>query len=408
MKALVIGAGGVGSAIANIASRRSFISEMIIADRNLSRAEAAVTKLKDSRFSAAEVNAAELEDVRALIRKANPDIVVNAVDPRFVMPIFLACEIENVNYMDMAMSLSRPHPHYPNSETGVKLGDEQFARADTWNKNGNYAVVGMGIEPGMSDVFARYAEDELFSRIDYLAVMDGSNLTVDGYDFAPSFSIWTTIEECLNPPLIFEEGRGWYTTEPFSELETYDFPEGIGPVECVNVEHEEAVLIPMKVKAKEVRFKYGLGAQFIETLKTIHTLGLDKKEKISVQGVEVSPRELLAALLPDPATIGDKMHGKTCAGTLVKGLGKDGKPKAVYIYNVVDNEWSMKNYGNQAVVWQTAINPLIAMELIANGSWKPAGISGPEWFPAQPFLDLIAEYGSSWHIREEEPKGIEI
>jgi saccharopine dehydrogenase-like NADP-dependent oxidoreductase len=233
--------------------------------------------------------------------------------------------------------------------------------------------------------------------------MDGSNLTVDGFDFAPSFSIWTTIEECLNPPLIFEEGRGWYTTEPFSELEVFDFPEGIGPVECVNVEHEEVVLIPQKVKAKEVRFKYGLGAQFIETLKTIHTLGMDKKEKVKVGNVEISPRDLLASILPDPATIGDLMHGKTCAGTLVKGLDKSGKPKAVYIYNVVDNKWSMDNYGNQAVVWQTAINPVIAMELIANGSWKPAGISGPEWFPAHPFLDLIKEYGSSWHIREEDP-----
>ena len=401
MKALVIGAGGVGSAIANIASRRPFITEMVIADYSLSRATAAVTKVNDPRFSAAEVNASDVANIRALIQKAKPDIVVNAVDPRFVMPIFTACEEEKVNYMDMAMSLSRPHPTDPFNKPGVKLGDEQFERAKNWNDAGIYAVVGMGIEPGMSDVFARYAQDELFSRIDYLAVMDGSNLTVDGFDFAPSFSIWTTIEECLNPPLIFEEGRGWYTTEPFSELETFDFPEGIGPVECVNVEHEEVVLIPQKVKAKEVRFKYGLGAQFIETLKTIHTLGMDKKEKVKVGNVEISPRDLLASILPDPATIGDLMHGKTCAGTLVKGLDKSGKPKAVYIYNVVDNKWSMENYGNHAVVWQTAINPLIAMELIANGSWKPEGISGPEWFPAQPFLDLIKEYGSSWHIREE-------
>jgi saccharopine dehydrogenase (NAD+, L-lysine-forming) len=398
MKALVIGAGGVGSAIANIASRRPFIASLVLADRTLSRAQAAVTKVNDPRFSAEEVDASDVNDIRALIRKAAPDIVVNAVDPRFVMPIFLACEEEKVNYMDMAMSLSKPHPTDPFNKPGVKLGDEQFARDKSWNDAGIYAVVGMGIEPGMSDVFARYAQDELFSRIDYLAVMDGSNLTVDGFDFAPSFSIWTTIEECLNPPLIFEEGRGWYTTEPFSELEVFDFPEGIGPVECVNVEHEEVVLIPQKVKAKEVRFKYGLGAQFIETLKTIHTLGMDK-----VGNVEISPRDLLASILPDPATIGDLMHGKTCAGTLVKGLDKSGKPKAVYIYNVVDNKWSMDNYGNQAVVWQTAINPVIAMELIANGSWKPAGISGPEWFPAHPFLDLIKEYGSSWHIREEDP-----
>jgi saccharopine dehydrogenase (NAD+, L-lysine forming) len=406
MKALVIGAGGVGSAIANIAARRPFITSMVIADYALSRAQAAVTKVNDSRFSAREVDASDISNIRSLIREVHPEIVINAVDPRFVMPIFLACEEEKVNYLDMAMSLSKPHPDDPFNKPGVKLGDEQFARQQNWSDAGIYAVIGMGIEPGMSDVFARYAQDELFSRIDYLAVMDGSNLTVDGFDFAPSFSIWTTIEECLNPPLIFEEGRGWYTTEPFSELETFDFPEGIGPVECVNVEHEEVVLIPQKVKAKEVRFKYGLGAQFIETLKTIHTLGMDKKEKVKVGNVEISPRDLLASILPDPATIGDLMHGKTCAGTLVKGLAKDGSPKAVYIYNVVDNKWSMENYGNQAVVWQTAINPLIAMELIANGTWKPEGISGPEWFPAQPFLDLIKEYGSSWHIREEDPKGI--
>jgi saccharopine dehydrogenase-like NADP-dependent oxidoreductase len=407
MKALVIGAGGVGSAIANIASRRPFIKQMVIADRNLSRAEAAITKVKDSRFSAAEVNAAELEDIRALIRKAKPDIVINAVDPRFVMPIFLACEIENTNYMDMAMSLSRPHPHYPNSETGVKLGDEQFARDWNWGERGIYAVVGMGIEPGMSDIFARYASDELFSRLDEVTVFDGSNLTVEGADFAPSFSIWTTIEECLNPPLVWEDGRGWYTTEPFSELEVFDFPEGIGPVECVNVEHEEVVLIPQKVDAKKVRFKYGLGSEFISTLKTIHMLGMDSKDSITVQGVQVSPRDLLAAALPDPATLGSRMRGKTCAGTLVKGLDKQGKPKAVYIYNVVDNAWSMENYGDQAVVWQTAINPVMAMELIDKGIWKPEGVNGPEWFAPQPFLDLLAEYGSSWHIREEDTTGIE-
>ena len=231
MKALVIGAGGVGRAIANIASRRSFITSMVIADRTLSRAEEAVARVKDSRFSAAEVNAAELEDIRSLIRRAAPDVVINAVDPRFVMPIFLACEIENVNYIDMAMSLSRPHPHYPYTETGVKLGDEQFARDWNWAERKIFALVGMGIEPGMSDVFAKYASDHLFSKIDSITILDGSNLTVEGYEFAPSFSIWTTIEECLNPPIVWEDGRGWHTTEPFSEIETFDFPEGIGTVE---------------------------------------------------------------------------------------------------------------------------------------------------------------------------------
>ena len=225
----------------------------------------------------------------------------------------------------------------------------------------------MGVEPGLSDVFARYAQDHLFTEIDECGVRDGANLTVDGYDFAPSFSIWTTIEECLNPPVIWERGRDWYTTPPFSEPETFDFPEGIGPVECVNVEHEEVLLIPRWVKARRVTFKYGLGDEFINVLKTLHKLGLDKTAKVRVGGVEVSPRDVVAAVLPDPATLGDRMHGKTCAGTWVTGTGKDGKPREVYLYHVVDNDWSMREYGSQAVVWQTAVNPVVALELLAHG-----------------------------------------
>lgn len=401
MKALVIGAGGVGSAIANIASRRQFLTEMTVADYDLKRAEAAVARTKDERIQAVAVDASDVEALRELIRKTKPNLVINAVDPRFVMPIFRACEVEEVNYLDMAMSLSKPHPEYPYTECGVKLGDEQFARDWNWSERGIYALVGMGIEPGMSDVFAKYAADHLFSEIDSITVLDGSNLVVEGYEFAPTFSIWTTVEECLNPPIVWEDGKGWFTTEPFSEPEIFDFPEGIGPVACVNVEHEEVVLIPQKVDAKKVNFKYGLGEEFIGILETIHKLGLDRTERVNVKGLMVSPRDLLAAALPDPATLGKRMKGKTCAGVLVKGKDKAGAPKAVYIYHVVDNEWSMKEYGDQAVVWQTALNPVIAMELIHEGIWKPEAVMGPEWFDPLPFLEKVKEFGMDWKIREE-------
>ena len=401
MKALVIGAGGVGSAIANIASRRTSITQMTVADYDLKRAEAAVARTKDDRFKAAKVDAADVEALRELIRNTKPDIVVNAIDPRFVMPIFRACEVEEVNYMDMAMSLSKPHPEYPYTECGVKLGDEQFARDWNWAERGIYALVGMGIEPGMSDVFAKYAAEHLFSEIDSITVLDGANLVVEGYEFAPTFSIWTTIEECLNPPIVWEDGTGWFTTEPFSEPEIFDFPEGIGPVACVNVEHEEVVLIPQKIDAKKVNFKYGLGEEFIGILETIQKLGLDKTERVEVKGVKVSPRDLLAASLPDPATLGKRMKGKTCAGILVKGKDKSKNPRAVYIYHAVDNEWSMKQYGDQAVVWQTALNPVIAMELISEGIWKPEAVMGPEWFDPLPFLEKVKEFGVDWKIREE-------
>jgi saccharopine dehydrogenase-like NADP-dependent oxidoreductase len=299
----------------------------------------------------------------------------------------------------MAMSLSKPHPARPHELSGVKLGDEQFSQADAWKAADRLALVGIGVEPGLSDVFARYAADHLFSEIDEVGIRDGANLVVDGYDFAPSFSIWTTIEECLNPPVIWEDG-GWHTTPPFSEPEVFDFPEGIGPVECVNVEHEEVLLVPRWVKAKRVTFKYGLGDEFINVLKVLHMLGLDRTAKIRVGGVEVSPRDVVAAGLPDPATLGDRMHGKTCAGTWVTGTGKDGKPREVYLYHVVDNDWSMREYGSQAVVWQTAVNPVVALELLARGTWSGAGVLGPEAFDAVPFLDLLTEYGSPWGMRE--------
>jgi saccharopine dehydrogenase (NAD+, L-lysine-forming) len=401
MRILVIGAGGVGSAAVGIAARRTFFEHMVVADYDPARVEHALAQVAgDDRFSGARVDASDVDPMVALIREHRITHVLNAVDPRFVMPIFDASLAAGVDYMDMAMSLSHPHPERPYELSGEKLGDAQFARASDWEAAGRLALVGMGVEPGLSDVFARYAQDHLFSEIDEVGIRDGANLTVDGYDFAPSFSIWTTIEECLNPPVIWENG-GWHTTPPFSEAETFEFPDGIGPVECVNVEHEEVLLVPRWVKAKRVTFKYGLGDEFIGVLKTLHLLGLDRTEKVNVGGVEVSPRDVVAACLPDPAGLGDRMHGKTCAGTWVTGKGKDGAPRAVYLYHVVDNETCMADYGAQAVVWQTAINPIVAFELLANGTWSGRGVLGPEAFDPVPFLDLLKAYGSPWGMREE-------
>ena len=402
MRILLIGAGGVGSAIAAIAARRDFFEAMVVADHDPARAEKVIAQVGgDQRFTAiGSLDAGDQHAVAGVLAEHRCDVLVNAVDPRFVMPLFRSALVAGATYLDMAMSLSHPHPENPDTETGVKLGDEQFALAEEWEAAGQLALVGIGVEPGLSDVFARYAADHLFSSIVELGVRDGADLVVEGYDFAPSFSIWTTIEECLNPPVIYEADRGFFTTAPFSEPEVFDFPEGIGPVECVNVEHEEVLLIPRWVQAQRVTFKYGLGEEFIGVLKTLHKLGLDRTEPVQVKGVPVSPRDLVAAALPDPATLGDRMRGKTCAGLWVTGTGKDGEPRQVYLYHVVDNEWSMREYGHQAVVWQTAVNPVVALELLAGGAWQGAGVLGPEAFDSRPFLDLLTAYGSPWGMRE--------
>jgi saccharopine dehydrogenase (NAD+, L-lysine forming) len=397
MRILLVGAGGVGTAFARIAARRRF-AELVVADYDLGRAQRAAAA-RDG-YEAVQLDARDEQAVAALLTERRCDVLMNAADPRFVMPLFRAALAAGTHYLDMAMSLSQPHADDPYRLTGVKLGDDQFAMAGQWEQAGRLALAGMGVEPGLSDIFARYAADELFSEIDELGVRDGASLEVAGHDFAPTFSIWTTIEECLNPPVIWERGLGWFTTEPFSEPEVFAFPAGIGPVECVNVEHEEVLLMPRWVQARRVTFKYGLGAEFIGVLRTLHKLGLDRTDLVRVGGASVSPRDVVAACLPDPATLGDAMSGLTCAGTWVTGTGTDGAPREVYLYHVVDNAWSMAEYGSQAVVWQTAVNPVVALELIDSGAWSGVGVLGPEALPPQPFLDLLTDYGSPWACEE--------
>ena len=400
MKVLLVGVGGVGEAIATIAKPRKWVELVVLADYNLDRAKEVQKKLKDSkRFPAEWIDAGKQDLIEAMAKKYKVDLIMNACDPSFNEPIFDAAYAVGSKYMDMAMTLSTPHPKKPYEKCGIKLGDYQFERAKDWEKKGLLCIVGLGVEPGMADVFAKYAEKHLFDEVDEVNIRDGANLEVKGYEFAPNFSIWTTIEECLNPPVIWEKDKGWFTTPVFSEPEIFEFPEGIGKQEVVNVEHEEVLLVPRWIKTKRVTFKYGLGEQFIGVLKTLHMLGLDNKEPIKVKDVMVAPRDVVAACLPDPAHLGDRMFGKTCAGTWVKGK-KDGKKREVYLYQVADNAECMKKWGCQSVVAQTAFNAVIGWDLLEHGVWKGVGVLGPEAFDPDPFIEKMAEYGFPYGMKE--------
>jgi saccharopine dehydrogenase (NAD+, L-lysine forming) len=403
MRVALIGCGGVGNAIARIMARRSFVTHLVVADVDYEKATTTAAAIATGLSVTAEaVDATNEAALVSLFCQQRIDAVVNACDPRFNPPIFHAAFAAGCHYLDMAMTLSAPHPTEPYRQIGTILGAEQLAAHQAWADRGLLGLVAIGVEPGLSDVFARYAADHLFTTIDEIGVRDGGNLVIDGYSFAPTFSIWTTIEECLNPPIIYERTKGWFTTEPFSEPELFTFPAGIGELECVNVEHEEVLLIPRWVPdIGRVTFKYGLGREFIDVLKTLHAVGLDSTKKVRVGDVSVSPRDVVAATLPDPAKLGSRMHGKTCAGTWVSGTDKLGRPSELYLYHVVENAWSMAEYDCQAVVWQTAVNPVIALELIANGTWTGVGVLGPEAFDAVPFLDLLAAYGIPHQIESK-------
>jgi saccharopine dehydrogenase-like NADP-dependent oxidoreductase len=421
MRILLVGAGGVGAAIAKIASERSFFEAMVVSDFDTTRSEDVIEWIRKrhgdevaAKFIPAKIDASNASNIVELCKQHNITFLLNAVEPKFVPIVFSAAFTAGVGYMDMAMSLSEPHETDPYHKPGIKLGDAQYALNSQWEKAGQLALIGMGVEPGLSNIFAKYAADELFSHIDEVSIKDGSNLVIRneaGVEiFAPSFSIWTVIEECLNPPIIYEKDKGWYTTEPFSEPEIFEFPEGIGAVECVNVEHEEIPMLPRTMDVGKVTFKYGLGSDFIGVLRTLHHLGLDATKPVRVRSasgpVEVSPRDVVVSVLPDPATLGPRMQGKACAGVLVTGKDKNGKDRATYIYHAADNAETMSEYEAQCVVLQTAFNPLVALELIAEGKWSGVGVMAPEQFPPTPFLDLMSSstgYHQRWFAQERLP-----
>jgi saccharopine dehydrogenase-like NADP-dependent oxidoreductase len=405
MKVLLIGAGTVGESIAKVSGTRRWLERMVVADSDLDRARRVADAAGGGpRFTAARLDASDRSAVAELARAHGIDLVMNAVDPRFVMPVFDGAFEAGADYMDMAVSLSAPHPTDPYHLPGVKLGDAQFAKDAAWRERGRLALLGMGMDPGLSDVFAKYAAKHLFDEIHEVNVRDGGDLRIEGYPFATVFSIWTTIEECLNPPVIWERDRGWFTVEPFAEPELFAFPDGVGPVECVHVEHEEVLLVPRWIDCQRATFKYALGSEFIDTLRTLHALGLDSTDTVRVRGVEVAPRDVVAAVTPDPATLGDRMVGKAIVGTHVTGT-KDGRAREVYLYQTSDAQETMRSLGLQVVGYQTGFNPVLAMELLAEGAWRGEGVLGPEAFDPDPYLAVMDAYGIHHAIEERTPAG---
>jgi saccharopine dehydrogenase (NAD+, L-lysine-forming) len=389
MKVILIGVGGVGEAIAKVAHHRGWLEKMVLSDYDLDRVKNVQTQLGSSeKFPVEKVDAREVNQVIQLVRKYDADLIMNAVSNFYNDPIFDAAYEAGCNYLDMAMS-----------DDGANMGSYQWKQAKKWEDKGLLAILGNGMDPGVSNIFAKYASIELFDQIDEIGIRDGAALEVSGYEFAPSFSIMDAIEECTNPPIVWEKGRGWFEVPLFKNIEIFNFPEGIGSQEVVDIEHEELVMIPRYIPCKRVTFKYGLGEKFINVIKVIKMLGLHSKKPVNIKGSWVAPIEMMAAVLPDPASLGDKMTGKTCVGAWVTGV-KDGMRREVYIYQSTDNQESMRDYGCQAVSLQTATGPVITMELLAEGIWKGRGVHSPEAFDPRPFMQRMPGYNFPYKIQE--------
>jgi saccharopine dehydrogenase-like NADP-dependent oxidoreductase len=403
MKVLLVGVGTVGEAIARLSAGRPWLEQMVLAGRNLDRVRAVADAIGDATSHPVEqLDASDAAAVEALARAYEVDLVMNAVDPRFLMPVFTGALAAGVDYMDMALSLSSPHPTDPYAQPGVKLGDDQFAMDAAWRERGRLALVGQGISPGLAQVFAAHAAKHAFDEVHDINIRVGGDLRIEGVPFATVFSVWTMIEECLNPPVVWERERGFFTVPPFSEPERFIFPEGVGPVECVHVEHEDVTMIPRVLDARRVTFKYALGAEFIGAMQVLHAIGLDRTDPILVDGQQVRPRNVVAALAPDPATLGEHMTGRAIVGTHITGL-KDGRPREIFSYQMCDAQDTLARFGLQPVAWQTGFNAVVAMELLAEGAWQGTGVLAAESFDPDPYLAILDRDGIHHATIEIEP-----
>lgn len=405
MKVLLVGLGTVGEAIARLSAGRPWLEQMVLADDDLDRAREISGEIGDATSHPSEhIDASDAASVERLARQYGVDLVMNAVDPRFVMSVFEGAFAAGAHYMDMAVSVSEPHPTEPYSTPGRLLGEEMFAQDAAWTESGRLALVGQGISPGLVQVFAASAAKHLFDEVHDINIRAGGDLRIEGVPFATVFSIWTTIEECLNPAVVWEKERGYFTLPPFSEPERFIFPEGVGPVECVHVEHEDVVMIPRVLDARRVTFKYALGEEFIGALKVLHAIGLDRTDPITVDGQQVIPRNVVAALVPEPSSLGESMTGRAIVGTHVTGI-KDGAPREIFSYQMCDARECMDRYGLQPVAFQTGFNPVVAMELIANGVWQGSGVRSVESFDPDPYLAILDRDGIHHATIDIEPGG---
>jgi saccharopine dehydrogenase (NAD+, L-lysine-forming) len=392
VKVLVLGAGAVGTVSALKFAQEAMTEQLIIADAVSARASLLADRLNDPRVTAIGLNARDRAAFVAAIRRTGTTVVLNAALPATNIDVMRACLEAGSDYIDLASAGT--------DADGIPKIDDQFALDAEFKAAGRLALLGMGADPGTTNVYAAYAAKHLLDVVTELRVRDGDNSVCHGHDgFLAAFSPWVMIDECLCKAVVYRNGR-YQLEEPLTGQEQFDFPE-LGLLNCYYVDHEESKTLPRCFpEARTIDFKLCMDDVTVETLRVMKRLGLSSKDRVRVGDVTIVPRDLVVSLLPDPKDLAGRMRGKTCVGTLARGF-KNGEPRAYYIYNVADHETVYRELGVQATAYQTGIPPVIAARLMAQKIWRGAGVMSPEQFDPDPFLERLAGEGMSWHVRDD-------
>ncbi|MEO6057341.1 MAG: saccharopine dehydrogenase C-terminal domain-containing protein [Gemmatimonadales bacterium] len=392
MKVLMLGAGAVGTVSALKFVQDAMLEQLVIADAVSARASLLADRLNDPRVSFRRLDAGNRTAVAEAIRETGSTLLLNAALPVTNLDVMRACLEAGCDYIDMASGGT--------DDDGIPKLEDQFALDAEFKAAGRIALLGMGADPGTTNVYAAYAAKHLLDEVTELRVRDGDNSVCQGHDgFVAAFSPWVFIDECLCKAVSYREGR-YQLESPLTGFEPFDFPE-LGVLNCYYVDHEESKTLPRFFPSvRTVDFKLCMDDMTVETLRVMQRLGLSGKDRIRVGDTSVVPRDVVVSLLPDPKDLAGRMRGRTCVGTLARGV-KDGQPRAFYIYNVADHETAYTELGVQATAYQTGIPPVIAARLIHEGRWRGPGVRSPEEFDPDPFLERLAREGMPWHVRDD-------
>ena len=414
MRMMLVGAGAVGESILKVMQWRDpkgeWLKYVLVCDYDLKRAEEVGGMMKgDSRFEASKIDATNTEKMAELIREHKIDFVMDAAPPFASNMIFDAAFKTGADYGSMGTwSVPMEDPAYglgiENSYT-EPMTKYNFDRHEAWKEKGQMACICLGIDPGVVNVFAKYAAEYLFDELLEVHVKDGGNLTPpesEKDEIIFGFNVWTVLDEVMNPNAEWSREGGFLIEDAFAGEEDFRMPEPFGVNHLVKVEHEEVVTMPRyleKYGLQKASFKIALDDNLLNALKVLDKLGLRNIHPVQVGDVKVVPRDVVAACAPQPKDIGEDMTGGMCVGVDCIGI-KDGEKKEYFIYQPFDNQEALRDFGLQAVVAQTGFGAALAIELIGREIWKEAGVFSPEYFPSRPYMDLMEEAGLAYQIQE--------
>lgn len=393
---LIIGAGGVGSVVAHkCAQLADVFSEITLASRTLARCEAIAADVKrrtGRTLATARVDADNVPELCDLIRTVRPEMVLNIALPYQDLHIMDACLECGVHYLDTA--------NYEPPDTAKFEYKWQWAYQEKFQQAGLMALLGSGFDPGVTNVFAAWVMKHELDEVHVLDIID-CNAGDHGQPFATNFNPEINIREVTAKGRYWERGE-WLETDPLSWSMNFDFPANIGPKKCFLMYHEELESLSRNLKGlKRARFWMTFSENYLNHLKVLGNVGMTRIDPVEFQGQRIVPIQFLSRLLPDPASLGPLTKGKTCIGNVMLGI-KDGKPRAVYVYNICDHEAAYAEVGSQAISYTTGVPAMIGAKMMVTGVWMRPGVWNMEQLDPDPFMADLNKYGLPWVCTELE------